>query len=275
MWAVTSSFVIFEIRMFALHQRPLKKISPRCLFLVLLLCAFVNPIHSQPPVFKLQSYIETYSPEAVHQMVNYKIPASVIMAQAIFESGSGSSELALKSNNHFGIKCHVEWGGETILKDDDTLNECFRRYANIEESFTDHSLFLNSRARYADLFNLPINDYKGWCNGLKAAGYATYPAYAEELIRLIEQAKLYELDGCVNLEILGTDYFFNRLEIIPSDYSPDFFTATEMYNAGILWEDEKEFLIQSLRFIKAEETEEEDTEEDGVTEDLCDTLAGQ
>lgn len=243
--------------------------------MVMMLCVVVSKTYSQPPVFKLQSYIETYSSEAVHQMVNYKIPASVTMAQAIFESGSGSSDLALNSNNHFGIKCHVEWGGETVLKDDDSLNECFRKYNSIEESFTDHSLFLNSRARYADLFNLPVNDYKGWCNGLKAAGYATYPAYAEELIRLIEQAKLYELDGCVNLQILGSDYFFNRLEIIPSDYSPDFFTVSEMVEAGILWEDEKEFLIQSLRFIKAEDTEEEGTEQDCVTEEPCDTLAGQ
>lgn len=204
---------------------------------------------AQPPIFRIQSYVETYSLEAVHQMVNYKIPASVIMAQAIFESQSGSSELAKKSNNHFGIKCHVEWGGDTILKDDDTLNECFRKYTNIEDSYTDHSLFLNSRARYSSLFELPVNDYRSWCLGLKASGYATYPAYADELIRIIEQIKLYELDGYENLKSLGIGNFLKDRELMVSALTPSNFSLTDFYHAGILWEDERELLVQSLNFI--------------------------
>ena len=204
---------------------------------------------AQPPIFRIQSYVETYSLEAVHQMVNYKIPASVIMAQAIFESQSGSSELAKKSNNHFGIKCHVEWGGDTILKDDDTLNECFRKYTNIEDSYTDHSLFLNSRSRYSSLFELPVSDYKSWCVGLKASGYATYPAYADELIRIIEQIKLYELDGYENLKNLGIGAFLKERELMVSTLTPANFPLNDFYQAGILWEDERELLVQSLNFI--------------------------
>lgn len=213
-------------------------------------------VSAQPPVFRIQSYIETYSVEAVHQMVKYNIPASVIMAQAIFESQSGSSDLAQKSNNHFGIKCHLEWGGDTILKDDDTLNECFRKYESIEDSYTDHSLFLNSRARYASLFELAMNDYKGWCLGLKSSGYATYPAYADELIRLIEQAKLYELDGYENLTPIGLDHFHKNEILKPSLFSPDELSLDEFCNSGILWEDETAFLVQSLNFVIEEADEE-------------------
>lgn len=213
------------------------------------LFALSSPVSAQPPVFRIQSYIETYSLEAVHQMVKYKIPASVIMAQAIFESQGGSSDLAKKSNNHFGIKCHLEWGGDTILKDDDTLNECFRKYESIEDSYTDHSLFLNSRARYAPLFDLPIDDYKGWCLGLKSSGYATYPAYAEELIRIIEQARLFELDNYENIPSIGLDHFFKKEELMPSLFSPDELSLYEFSSSGILWEDEAGFLIQSLNFI--------------------------
>lgn len=131
---------------------------------------------------------------AIQQMVKYKIPASITLAQAILESGCGNGELARKGNNHFGIKCH-DWKGATILIDDNKENECFRAYASAEESFEDHSLFLTTKKRYAGLFSTPITDYSAWARGLKNAGYATNPSYASLLINLIEELKLYELDS--------------------------------------------------------------------------------
>lgn len=118
------------------------------------------------------------------------IPASITLAQGILESGNGNSSLAREANNHFGIKCTSEWKGKTILKDDDEKDDCFRVYTSPEESFRDHSAFLK-RKRYASLFELDKNDYTGWANGLKQAGYATNPRYAELLISLVER---YELD---------------------------------------------------------------------------------
>lgn len=138
-------------------------------------------------------YIEIYKPVAVQKMRDFGIPASITMAQAIVESGNGNSTLASKANNHFGIKCH-EWTGATFIWDDDEKNECFRSYVAAEESFHDHSLFLTLRPRYAGLFELDVTDYRAWAHGLKKAGYATNPHYAQMLIRIIEENRLYELD---------------------------------------------------------------------------------
>ena len=135
-------------------------------------------------------YIAQYTDLAIAQQRKHKVPAAITMAQGILESAAGRSELAVKANNHFGIKCTSDWQGRTINKDDDKANECFRRYARVEDSYEDHSLFL-LRKRYESLFALPIGDYKGWAHGLKACGYATDPKYPEKLIQLIE---LYELD---------------------------------------------------------------------------------
>jgi hypothetical protein len=140
-----------------------------------------------------KAYLEQWRQTAVMQQREYHIPASITMAQAILESGSGNSELAKKANNHFGIKCH-DWKGATIYMDDDAKGECFRVYASAEESFKDHSLFLTTKSRYAALFQLPSNDYKAWARGLKDAGYATNPQYADLLINVIDELKLYELD---------------------------------------------------------------------------------
>lgn len=139
-------------------------------------------------------YIATYKDIAVREMLIYRIPASIKMAQALLESGIGSSPLATQANNHFGIKCHKGWEGDTFIQDDDEKNECFRKYLTAEESFKDHSLFLVSRPRYASLFELPLTDYKAWATGLKAAGYATNPNYAELLIRQIERYNLQFFD---------------------------------------------------------------------------------
>ncbi len=129
----------------------------------------------------------------MEQMEKHGIPASITMAQGILESASGTSDLALKANNHFGIKCHKDWAGKKFYKDDDKKNECFRVYDNAEASFDDHSVFLK-RDRYASLFQLDITDYKGWAKGLKECGYATNPQYPQLLIALIEKHRLYELD---------------------------------------------------------------------------------
>lgn len=143
---------------------------------------------------KFINYIKTYKNLAIQQMREHNIPASITMAQGILESAAGTSPLATKGKNHFGIKAHNDWTGPVMLKDDDAPNEKFRVYAFVEDSYTDHSLFLCSGRRYASLFQLPITDYKGWAYGLKAAGYATNPTYAEKLIQLIEDYNLADLD---------------------------------------------------------------------------------
>lgn len=154
----------------------------------LLLAALVMQAQSKNQAYL--DYIAQYSDLAIEQQRKHKVPAAITMAQGILESAAGRSELAVKANNHFGIKCTSDWQGRTINKDDDKANECFRRYARVEDSYEDHSLFL-LRKRYESLFALPIGDYKGWAHGLKACGYATDPKYPEKLIQLIE---LYELD---------------------------------------------------------------------------------
>ena len=140
-----------------------------------------------------QQYINQYKDLAIEQMKKYRIPASITLAQGVFESGAGRSELARKGNNHFGIKCHG-WQGLTVHADDDERNECFRAYDNSYQSYEDHSRFLVNGQRYRKLFSLSTTDYKGWARGLKAAGYATNPRYADKLIELIELYKLHQYD---------------------------------------------------------------------------------
>lgn len=130
---------------------------------------------------------------AVNQMKKHKIPASITLAQGLLESGAGVSDLAKNGNNHFGIKCHKDWKGKTMKKDDDFKNECFRVYNSPEESFEDHSLFIR-RDRYKGLFLLEITDYRGWAAGLQQYGYATDKAYANKLIKIIEDYELYQYD---------------------------------------------------------------------------------
>lgn len=164
----------------------------RC-FLTVVLCAVAVVSLADGPkrnaVF--QAYIDQYSELAVEEMLRYGVPASITLAQGLLESGAGRSELAVKGNNHFGIKCHG-WDGRKIYHDDDASGECFRAYAHARESFEDHSRFLRNGSRYRSLFSLERTDYRGWARGLKAAGYATSPTYAQRLIDLIE---LYGLDA--------------------------------------------------------------------------------
>ena len=140
-----------------------------------------------------QQYFNQYCDLAIEQMMKYKIPASITLAQGVFESGAGKSELAVRGNNHFGIKCNG-WTGRRTYHDDDERNECFRAYDNVYESYEDHSKFLVGSQRYKRLFDLKVTDYKGWAHGLKACGYATNPRYATKLIEIIQLYKLYEYD---------------------------------------------------------------------------------
>ena len=151
-----------------------------------------------------QQYIDQYKDVAIKQMKEYKIPASIILAQGLLESAAGTSELTRKGNNHFGIKCHG-WTGRSVYHDDDMRNECFRAYDSAYESFVDHSKFLTGRQRYSSLFQLDITDYKGWAHGLKAAGYATNPKYASQLINIIQLYKLYEYDKAKDYDHFKSD----------------------------------------------------------------------
>ena len=154
----------------------------------------------------VEIYIDQYAGIAKENMRTHKIPASITLAQGILESGSGRGRLAMKANNHFGIKCHG-WKGAKIYHDDDRSQECFRKYKKAETSYEDHSEFLTGRKRYAGLFELEPDDYKGWARGLRAAGYATDRKYPQKLISLIERYELYNYDK----EVLGN---FKRTTII-------------------------------------------------------------
>ena len=142
---------------------------------------------------RYQTYINQYRDLAIEQMLKFKIPASITLAQGLLESGAGYSELATKGNNHFGIKCHG-WTGRKTYHDDDEAQECFRAYNNVYESYEDHSLLLSRQPRYRSLFSLDGDDYKGWAHGLKKCGYATSPTYAQKLIGIIELYKLQQYD---------------------------------------------------------------------------------
>lgn len=148
------------------------------------------------------AYISQYKDIAKANMTNHGIPASIILAQGILESGAGTGALCNLANNHFGIKCHKEWSGPSVKYDDDSLQECFRKYERAEQSYEDHAAFLTSRAWYAPLFQLPKDDYKAWAKGLRKAGYATDVKYPEKLIALIERYQLQQYDA----EVLGKDF---------------------------------------------------------------------
>ncbi|MBU2018489.1 MAG: glucosaminidase domain-containing protein [Bacteroidetes bacterium] len=160
----------------------------------LLIVLFSSTIALSNGLALKKEYVEKFKQIAIQQMLEFRIPASITLAQGILESGIGASPLAVKGNNHFGIKC-TDWTGDRMFQDDDKKGECFRVYKNAEESFKDHSLFLKNRERYAGLFELEVTDYKAWAKGLKKAGYATDPNYPNRLITIIEELNLDELDA--------------------------------------------------------------------------------
>lgn len=166
--------------------------SKRIVLFVIAICTLTTTLNAETR----KEFIRKYKHIAVKEMERTGIPASIKLAQGILESGCGASPLSTEANNHFGIKCH-DWTGDTFHMDDDMDNECFRKYTNPEQSWIDHSEFLMSRPRYASLFKLESTDYKGWARGLKAAGYATNPQYADKLIKIIEEEELYHYDHLV------------------------------------------------------------------------------
>ena len=173
-----------------------------CLFSCRAYKPIVSSTKSRPapkPDQSLQEYINSYKGLAVTEMNRTGIPASITLAQAIIESDGGNSTLARNANNHFGIKCHDDWTGPSVKHTDNSRNECFRKYARAEDSFYDHSDFIKSGSRYSFLFNYNPTDYKAWAHGLKKAGYATNPDYANMLIRTIEDNGLAYFDHGFNV----------------------------------------------------------------------------
>ncbi|WP_339649865.1 glucosaminidase domain-containing protein [uncultured Salegentibacter sp.] len=149
-----------------------------------------------PRLYTVEDYIRDFAAVAMEEMRLYNIPASITLAQGILESGGGKGDLTMRANNHFGIKCH-DWKGARAYHDDDARGECFRKYKDARYSYRDHSLFLTERKRYAELFELDEDDYKGWARGLRKAGYATDRRYPDKLISLIERYRLYQFDADV------------------------------------------------------------------------------
>lgn len=231
------------------------------IFLVLnsLLFISLNGIGQTTPVKKAiyLEYIDQYAPVAVREMKNYKIPASITLSQALIESGAGKSELAIYANNHFGIKCHQGWTGETFTHDDDAPSECFRKYKTADESFRDHSLFLKTRPRYATLFQLDIYDYKAWAQGLRKAGYATNPRYAEMLIKVIEDYELFKYDrfeGKLPVHEKKTPTYEIKKHFLDVYFQPDYvqpkaeeFTYVDVDKSG-----RKIYMNNGLLFVFAE-----------------------
>ena len=166
----------------------------RPLFTLILLISALGSASAQLKKNKAYTdYFNQWAEVAMQQMIQYRIPASITLAQGVLESGAGKSELALRANNHFGIKCNG-WTGRRSYHDDDERGECFRAYDNAYQSYVDHSVFLSTSQRYRRLFDLKRTDYKGWAKGLKACGYATSPTYATKLIEIIETYQLHQYD---------------------------------------------------------------------------------
>lgn len=171
------------------------KIDFRTLLLAVVALTIWSGVAAQSRVkYTTEEYIARWSKIAVEHQEKYGIPASITLAQGILESNNGNGRLAVEANNHFGIKCKKDWTGPSISHDDDAVGECFRKYHSAEESFEDHANYIDTQPRYDSLFRHSETDYAAWARGLKAAGYATDPQYAEKLIRIIEENKLYIYD---------------------------------------------------------------------------------
>lgn len=222
----------------------------------LLFSLILTALAAQAQRITPEEYIQTYKDIAIQEMRDHGIPASITLAQGLLESGAGNSALAREAKNHFGIKCHKGWTGATYTMDDDEKDECFRKYKNAEQSFRDHSEFLTTRGRYSALFELEITDYKGWARGLKAAGYATNPKYAQLLIDRIELYDLTKYDKIA----LGQMTDDNQLpDIEPEDellelaFSPENRSVFELVDMT----PDKRFIYENngVRFVFAKEGE--------------------
>ena len=173
-------------------------------------------------------YIETYAPLAIKEMNRTGVPAAIKIAQGILETNAGQSDLVLSSNNHFGIKCKSSWTGEKVYHDDDAPGECFRKYPSAQDSYLDHSDYLKSQPRYSFLFEYDPNDYSAWAWGIKKAGYATNPAYAESLIKIIETYRLTDLHDYLDEE----DEDIDLTEYVDALRNPSGLAALEKANNG-------------------------------------------
>lgn len=190
------------------------------LLLGLFTFGFISYVSAQDEV-AIRQYIETYKEIAIKEMQRSGVPASIKLAQGIHETFAGQSDLVLKSNNHFGIKCKSEWTGESVKHDDDARNECFRKYSSAVDSYRDHSDFLRGSDRYSFLFKLDPTDYSGWAYGLKRAGYATNPRYASIIIKLIEDFNLQDYTLIAMGKMKEPSVDFAKNEIIPAEQSKE------------------------------------------------------
>lgn len=224
----------------------------KLMILLVLFLAIYSGVRANEKRISNDEYVEMWRQVAVEQMIDFKIPASITLAQGILESGSGNSMLAQKGNNHFGIKCHG-WQGDKMFLDDDQKDECFRVYDNAELSYVDHSEFLVGKSRYASLFENDITDYKAWAKGLKDAGYATNPKYPNLLIEIIERLNLSELDRLglpiasklkskstsVNTSNKSTTHLVqnheNKVKYIVAKRGDTFYKISKEYSVG-LWQ---------------------------------------
>jgi len=176
-------------------------------------------------------YIQQYKQLAIDEMIRTGVPASITLAQGILESNAGRCTLTQQSNNHFGIKCKTDWTGEVVYHDDDRKGECFRRYNSAEDSYRDHSDFLKNRPNYAALFDIDVTNYKDWAYGLKRAGYATNPVYAQSLITTIER---YDLEQYTDVALVQS----NQLDVASSNIQPQ--QHIEFTNASLIQQDVKQ-----------------------------------
>lgn len=190
-------------------------------------------------------YLAKYKDVAIENMRKHKVPASITLAQGVLESGDGNSELARKSNNHFGIKCHSTWKGKKTYHDDDKKNECFRVYDNVYASYADHADFLHKK-RYSKCFELKITDYKGWAKELKNAGYATNPKYPKLLIKIIEDHQLYKYDK----EALGKGSSKNTTPVatVPNE---NYDANSEFTDVGFYDKPQIKLSKNNIKFVKA------------------------
>lgn len=218
---------------------------------------FISASYAQTEKERIDTYVSTYKDLAIGEMLRTGIPAAITLAQGILETGGGQSDLAALAYNHFGIKCKSEWTGETMTHDDDAKGECFRKYNSVEDSYKDHSEFLKTRPCYAFLFKLDPTDYEGWAKGLKKAGYATNPAYAQKLIKLIVENHLQDY---TLLALEGGNKNGEMLAEVKSDMILNEATASEPVAMKVVEDKTKKtvyptntiFSINDLRVIYAE-----------------------
>lgn len=229
--------------------------------LVLCWLAVVAPLFGQVRWNeRYQQYFNQYKDVAIEQMLKYHIPASITLAQGVFESGAGQSELTRRANNHFGIKCNG-WKGRTSYHDDDAKGECFRAYDNAYESYEDHSRFLTTSPRYASLFKLKQTDYKGWARGLKACGYATNPQYAAKLIEIIQLYKLYHYDTAKTYDRFYAEHARSGFQHAVQSFNKNYYVVAK--RGDTFRSIAKEFGMSYRRLARYNERDRRDTLEEG------------